>query len=367
MTQPYLSAQRIHKAFGRFSAVSDVSLDAQRGEFVCVLGPSGCGKTTLLRIIAGFEMQDAGRIVQDGRDISRLPPERRDFGIVFQSYALFPNLTAAQNVAYGLENARKPRQEVRARVEELLALVGLSGSGGQYPAQLSGGQQQRIALARGLALSPGLLLLDEPLSALDAQVRMSLRQEIAQLQRRLNVTTLMVTHDQQEALSMADRIVVMNEGRVAQIGTPADIYHEPADRFVARFVGLMNFVPGQVAHSGGAVRCGRHVLNVRRPLNGLARQGAVTLAVRPEDARVDGVSPGMPNTLPAILHGVEFLGSFCRLRLRLEEGGRDGAAAEPLAVDMPGDTARRLNGSLAPGTRMPVHFPEDRILVFGAA
>ena len=215
------------------------------GEFVCFLGPSGCGKTTLLRSIAGLDPQTSGTIEQGGRDVSNLPPAARDFGIVFQSYALFPNLTVAANVGYGLTSRRQPRAQTAARVAELLALVGLADQGAKYPGQLSGGQQQRVALARALAISPGLLLLDEPLSALDARVRVRLRQEIKELQRRVGVTTIMVTHDQEEALTMADRIVVMNHGRIEQIGSPSEIYRNPATAFVADFIGAMTFIPGE--------------------------------------------------------------------------------------------------------------------------
>src|SRR5688572_16394662 len=207
---PYLRIERLSKRFGGFTALRDISLEIFEREFVCFLGPSGCGKTTLLRAIAGLDIQSSGRIEQAGKDISALPPAERDFGIVFQSYALFPNLTVAKNIAYGLESRRAARAEVDRRVKELLALVGLDDQGDKYPAQLSGGQQQRVALARALAPAPGLLLLDEPLSALDAKVRTHLRHEVKQLQRRLGVTTVMVTHDQEEALTMADRIVVMN-------------------------------------------------------------------------------------------------------------------------------------------------------------
>jgi ABC-type sulfate/molybdate transport systems ATPase subunit len=203
-----------------FTALHDINLQIRKGEFVCFLGPSGCGKTTLLRIIAGLEVQTRGEIFQAGRDISRLPPARRDYGIVFQSYALFPNLSVADNVAYGLVNRKMPRAEINQRVSELVKLVGLPGSEGKYPSQLSGGQQQRIALARALATRPGLLLLDEPLSALDALERVRLRSEIRALQQKLGVTTIMVTHDQEEALSVADRIVVMNHGVIEQVGTP---------------------------------------------------------------------------------------------------------------------------------------------------
>jgi iron(III) transport system ATP-binding protein len=210
--QPFLRIRNLEKRFGQFTALKDIDLDVTQGEFVCFLGPSGCGKTTLLRAIAGLDPQDEGTIEIAGRDVSRLPPAARDFGIVFQSYALFPNLTVAANVGYGLVNRRAGRAELDRRVAELLALVGLPEQGIKYPVQLSGGQQQRVALARALATSPGLLLLDEPLSALDARVRLRLRDEIKQLQRRVGVTTIMVTHDQEEALAMADRIVVMNQG-----------------------------------------------------------------------------------------------------------------------------------------------------------
>ena len=213
------ASKGVTKRFGAFTALDDVSLEVEQGKLVCFLGPSGCGKTTLLRVIAGLEVQDAGAIEIGGRDVTRLPPAQRDFGIVFQSYALFPNLTVAQNVGYGLVNRRKARREIAARVAELLQLVGMPEQGAKYPAQLSGGQQQRVALARALASSPSLLLLDEPLSALDARVRVRLRDEIKTLQRRLGVTTIMVTHDQEEALAMADRIVVMNRGRVEQVGS----------------------------------------------------------------------------------------------------------------------------------------------------
>ncbi len=207
MTTPYLRIRDLSKRFGDFTALDNVNIDIYRGEFVCFLGPSGCGKTTLLRAISGLDIQTHGTVEQDGRDISALPPAQRDFGIVFQSYALFQNLTVARNIAYGLENRKQPRAAIQQRVTELLELIGLPDSGHKYPAQLSGGQQQRVALARALAISPGLLLLDEPLSALDAKVRTHLREEIKSLQRRLGITTIMITHDQEEAISMADRIV----------------------------------------------------------------------------------------------------------------------------------------------------------------
>ena len=225
---PALEIKGIHKNFENFSALRDIDLTVRQGEMLCFLGPSGCGKTTLLRIIAGLETQTSGSIVQSGRDISWLPASERDYGIVFQSYALFPNLTIAENVAYGLVNGRMRKAEIQARVAELLAMAGLPTAGGKYPSQLSGGQQQRVALARALATNPGLLLLDEPLSALDATVRVRLRAEIRRLQKQVGITTIMVTHDQEEALSMSDRIVVMNHGVIEQVGTPMEIYERPA-------------------------------------------------------------------------------------------------------------------------------------------
>src|SRR5690606_23490561 len=242
-----LRIRGVAKRFGAFTALRDIDLDVASGEFVCFLGPSGCGKTTLLRAIAGLDRQNEGKIEIGGEDVSNAPPAERDFGIVFQSYALFPNLTVADNIAYGLVNRRASKAEIRARVGELLALVGLPEQGAKYPIQLSGGQQQRVALARALATSPGLLLLDEPLSALDARVRVHLREQICDLQRRLGVTTIMVTHDQEEALTMADRIVVMNQGVIEQIGTPDEIYRRPSTAFVADFVGKMNFFHGTMA------------------------------------------------------------------------------------------------------------------------
>jgi iron(III) transport system ATP-binding protein len=330
----FLHLQGVRKQFGSFTALEHVDLNIEQGEFVCFLGPSGCGKTTLLRIIAGLETQTAGRIEQAGRDISLLPPAQRDYGIVFQSYALFPNLDVAGNVAYGLVNRRVPKAQTRERVAELLALVGLPGSEGKFPAQLSGGQQQRIALARALATAPGLLLLDEPLSALDAIVRVHLRQEIRSLQRKLGVTTIMVTHDQEEALSVADRIVVMNQGRIEQVGTPLQVYTAPASPFVADFVGRCNVLHA-VAEGGGRLRIGPTLF--QGPVAELAAAtGPVKIYLRPEDvlARPGGAHepagpaqgripqraarslPDEPNGFEATIEKIEFLGSFCLVRVQ---------------------------------------------------
>ena len=303
----FLELRNIRKAFGGFTALHDINLSIRKGEFVCFLGPSGCGKTTLLRIIAGLEVQTSGEVFQAGRDISRLPPAQRDYGIVFQSYALFPNLSVADNVAYGLVNRKAPRAEINQRVSELVKLVGLPGSESKYPSQLSGGQQQRIALARALATRPGLLLLDEPLSALDALERVRLRSEIRALQQQLGVTTIMVTHDQEEALSVADRIVVMNHGVIEQVGTPYDIYREPASPFVADFVGKVNVLPVRVV--AGEMRLGELCI----PCAGADRDARIYL--RPEDVLARPIADGDAHVFDAVIEKIEFLGSYCHVHV----------------------------------------------------
>ena len=361
--QPFLKIDNLWKAFGTFYALKDVSLSVNEGEFVCFLGPSGCGKTTLLRAIAGLDLQTKGSIEQAGKDISILPPTQRDFGIVFQSYALFPNLTIEKNIAFGLENAGRSRAEIVARVAELLDLVGLSDQGKKYPAQLSGGQQQRIALARAIATSPGLLLLDEPLSALDAKVRVYLRHEIKELQRKLGVTTIMVTHDQEEALSMADRIVVMNHGIIEQVGSPTDIYREPTTLFVADFIGEMNKLPAFAAPNG--TRVGDHVFASRA--HEFSDGSEVLAAIRPEDIIPHGAgarAPGAPdmigseqNTFEADIHEMEFLGSFWRTRLH-----HDLLEERALIADFSINAVRRLG--LAEGGSVTVELPVERLMVF---
>ena len=351
---PFLRIQELTKRFGDFTALDRISLEVHEGEFVCFLGPSGCGKTTLLRAIAGLDSQTSGYIEQAGRDISVLPAAKRDFGIVFQSYALFPNLTAASNVAYGLENSRLPRAQIRARVRELLEMVGLPDQGEKYPAQLSGGQQQRVALARALATSPGLLLLDEPLSALDAKVRVHLRHEIRQLQRRVGVTTIMVTHDQEEALTIADRIVVMNHGVIEQIGTPVDVYRRPASAFVADFIGVMNFMPA-VALGPGTVRSGDAELAC--DIDGLPAGAGLTLAIRPEDIRVQSVTGSEENAIAVRIASMEFLGSFFRVDLAGKTLG-----GVTLRADLAVDVVRRLD--LAEGQDLSIVLPRKRLRVY---
>ena len=310
---PYLSLSHLHKAFGNFVALQDINLDIVPGELVCFLGPSGCGKTTLLRIIAGLEVQTHGVIHQAGRDITTAHPAERDYGIVFQSYALFPNLSVADNVAYGLVNRKVSRDLVQQRVQELLKLVGLPGSDHKYPSQLSGGQQQRIALARALATSPGLLLLDEPLSALDALERVRLRGEIRTLQQSLGVTTIMVTHDQEEALSMADRIVVMNHGCIEQVGTPTEIYREPASAFVADFVGQMNVLKGKLSH--GTLQLGDMQISLKDMQSLSHASGEVKVYLRPEDVLARPILPGDACVFQAIIQEIEFLGAFCHVHV----------------------------------------------------
>ena len=352
----FLVLSHIQKRFGDFVALEDVSLEVHQGEFLCLLGPSGCGKTTLLRIVAGLELQNAGTIVQAGRDISLLPPMERDYGIVFQSYALFPNLNVADNVAYGLVNRKVARAERAARVAELLALVGLPDSGAKFPGQLSGGQQQRLAIARALATSPGLLLLDEPLSALDARVRVRLRGEIRGLQQRLGVTTILVTHDQEEALTMADRIVVMKDGAIEQIGTPSEVYLRPATPFVADFVGKTNLLPAQRA---GERRVQVGAQRFECEIATTAANGAgLRIFFRPEDVVVRGVHGATPNSAAAVVEKIEFLGAYSRVTFRLN--GID----QPLFADLSLNDMAEFHPR--PGDTLRVALPSERLRVFAA-
>jgi iron(III) transport system ATP-binding protein len=358
----YLDLQGIRKSFGSFTALDDIDLSIQRGEFVCFLGPSGCGKTTLLRIIAGLETQTTGRILQAGRDISVLPPAQRDYGIMFQSYALFPNLTVAQNVGYGLVNRKQTHAQIAPRVEELLTLVGLPGSGGKYPAQMSGGQQQRIALARALATSPGLLLLDEPLSALDAIVRVHLRNEIRDLQRKLGVTTVMVTHDQEEALSVADRIVVMNHGVIEQVGTPLEVYREPASPFVADFVGKVNRLQA-VAEGDHWFRCGSMRLQTAPGHGADFRPGReVALYLRPEDRVVGNVRDDDPMRCAGTVRHIEFLGGNC-----LAEVDVEGIPGQPLQLQYSLNQMDEFEVREGASVRFALRADRVRVFPMGAA
>ncbi len=354
-SKPFLSVRKLSKSFQSFQALRAIDLDVMQGEFVCFLGPSGCGKTTLLRAIAGLDQQTSGTIEMRGRDVSFAPPSERDFGIVFQSYALFPNLTVLDNVGYGLVNQRRPRAEIAARASELLALVGLPEQGQKYPVQLSGGQQQRVALARALATSPGLLLLDEPLSALDARVRLRLRDEICTLQKRLGVTTIMVTHDQEEALSMAERIVVMNHGVIEQIGTPEDIYLRPTTAFVADFVGRMSFLPG-ISKGKGLVEIHGQTFHCTDEL-GIAAGTRVEAGLRPEAVKVRGVTGKEQNSVRVQITELEFLGSFCRATLAAVTGPKFEFLAD-FSANLIRDTG------VSEGGQIDVVLPTESLRIF---
>ncbi|HWK44940.1 MAG TPA: ABC transporter ATP-binding protein [Stellaceae bacterium] len=315
----FLDIENLRKSYGANTVVQHFELAATRGEFVSFLGPSGCGKTTTLRMVAGFETPSAGTIRIDGKDVTGLRPNQRKIGMVFQSYALFPNMTVAQNVAYGLKIAKWPAAEITQRVEEMLRLIKLPKLGDRYPYQLSGGQQQRVALARAIAVKPQILLLDEPLSALDAKIRVSLREEIRGIQRDLGITTIYVTHDQEEALSMSDRIAVMNEGRVEQIGTPFEIYNFPRTRFVASFVGTLSILSGRVTDPvGGKIEIdGQQVIAAR----GLADAGVGeirSVALRPEAVSLGAAVEGR-NHMQGVIEEVSFLGAIVRIRVRFKD------------------------------------------------
>lgn len=315
----FLELRGLRKNFGESVAVDSIDLAVERGEFVSLLGPSGCGKTTTLRMIAGFELPTSGQIIMDGADITPKRPNQRNIGMVFQSYALFPNMTVSDNIGFGLKVAGRPTQEIRARVQDLLGLIKLEELGTRYPYQLSGGQQQRVALARALAIRPQLLLLDEPLSALDAKIRVSLRNEIRAIQRQLGITTIYVTHDQEEALSLSDRVVVMNRGVIEQVDTPFVIYNFPASHFVASFVGTLNLLTAEVAdpNAGQVIVVGQRIA-AASTLEGLAAGDRVTLALRPELLSLNGAGGG-PNCLTGAVETISFLGSIVRIQVRVQD------------------------------------------------
>jgi len=289
-----LSLRGLTKRFGSVTAVDDVTLDIPDGSFVCLLGPSGCGKTTLLRLLAGLEPPSAGQLIVAGQDQTGMPPEKRDFGMVFQSLALFPHLSVSDNIAYPLAIRRKSKAECRARVDELLSLVQLDGLGDRRIHQLSGGQRQRVAIARGLAIDPNVFLLDEPLSALDANLREHMQVELRQLQQRLGVTTVVVTHDQKEALTMADIVIVMKDGKVQQVGAPMEVYRDPANAFVAGFIGTSNLIPCSL-HPDNSVEISdyRIALDPADRVKCSPGEKAV-LSVRPEDVRIEMQGGGLP-------------------------------------------------------------------------
>ena len=351
----YLTLTDVQKRFGEFSAVQDFNLAAERGEFVSFLGPSGCGKTTTLRMIAGFEQPTSGTITIEDRDITRVPPNRRNVGMVFQSYALFPNMTVSDNIGFGLKVRKRPTDQIRKRVAELLEIVNLPDKGDRYPYQLSGGQQQRVALARALAFEPQVLLLDEPLSALDAKIRVALRVEIRQIQRQLGITTVYVTHDQEEALELSDRIVVMSDGRMEQVGTPFDIYNFPSTAFVAAFVGTLNSLKAAVVDpASGTLTVEGQPLRTPKRLKAAAGEPLV-ISVRPEMLAV-GEGPAGANRLSGRVHEVSFLGAVVRIDLAV--GGSD----QVISVDVFSDPNLTVPER---GSQLTAWFPPEACLVLG--
>ncbi|WHX15885.1 ABC transporter ATP-binding protein [Streptomyces malaysiensis subsp. malaysiensis] len=334
--------RRLRREFGKTVALDGLDLTVRPGELLALLGPSGCGKTTALRLLAGFEHPDAGEVLVDGQDVTGVPAHRRDAGMVFQSYSLFPHLSAVDNVAFGLRMRKVRTAERRARAAELLELVGLGDKGERFPHQLSGGQQQRVALARALALRPRVLLLDEPLSALDAKVRLTLREEIRRLQRELGITTLFVTHDQEEALSMADRVAVMRAGRLEQCAPPSELYGRPATAFVAEFVGTMSRIPGHL--DGTTVE----VLGQRLPADGeVPATPEVDVLVRPEAVHIAAEGQG-----DARVVATAFLGATTRLTVRMADG-----------VEVKADLSTHEAAALATGTAVRVSLPQRPVLV----
>lgn len=352
----FVEVNGIFKQFGTFIALRDISMGVRPGEFVSILGPSGCGKTTLLRIIAGLEPQNSGSVWIAGRDVSREPIAGRGLGIVFQSYALFPNLSVTRNVQYGLRSGSAAQRRLRAM--EMLSLVGLADQADKYPAQLSGGQQQRVALARALAPNPSLLLLDEPLSALDARVRIRLRSEIRNIQQQLGVTTIMVTHDQEEALTMADRIVVMDHGQLMQYSEPRHLYASPTNPFVAGFIGAMNFLPDCRRMNGQSIRFLDYHLDTVADLS--VDSIECMLAIRPEHIRA-ATDTADANRIGVRVHSVEFRGSVSRIRMQVLYAS-GALSAHYLEMDLQSKAVEQLKPDI--GRHLDIHLPVNHLLAF---
>jgi putative spermidine/putrescine transport system ATP-binding protein len=347
----FLELHEIVKSFGKNTVVKRLSLDVEKGEFVSLLGGSGCGKTTTLRMIAGFETPTEGRILIDGADVSNVRPNRRNLGMVFQNYALFPNMTVKKNIAFGLKIAGKTGSAVDARVDEMLDLIHMGEFAARYPHQLSGGQQQRVALARAIAIEPRALLLDEPLSALDAKIRVKLRDDIRDIQRKLGITTVYVTHDQEEALSISDRVAIMREGLIEQIGAPFEIYNRPATPYVATFIGTLNVIPATVVDpASGALKVEGQILSAGRSLDA-ERGDELRISIRPEALSLDGDGSGS-NVLEGSVANVKLLGSIVRLAVSI--GGRE------LSMDCFNDPRRRLPGI---GERVRLSVAPEAIVV----
>ena len=323
---PVITLEHVVKRFGSYVAVQEADFAIERGEFFSLLGPSGCGKTTTLRMIAGFEQPTAGRILLEGKDVSRVPPYHRNVNTVFQHYALFPHMTVTDNVAFGPRSQKVGTEETRRRVQELLDVVRLAQFADRKPAQLSGGQQQRVALARALANYPSALLLDEPLGALDLKLRQAMQIELKRIQREVGITFIYVTHDQEEALTMSDRIAVMNEGRVEQIGTPPEIYHSPTSVFVANFIGVANLIPAIVQQCEGpeatVLVAGKHRVPVPLGTQRLRIGGPATVMVRPERLRLGAAAPADGAGVPVTVETAVFQGPVVRCTLRVADGSQ---------------------------------------------
>jgi spermidine/putrescine transport system ATP-binding protein len=356
MSGGHVKLVSLTKRFDQVAAVDDISLEVQEGEFFSLLGPSGCGKTTTLRMVAGFEPPSMGQILLDGDDVAKLPPNRRDVNTVFQSYALFPFLTVAENVAFGMKYKSVPKAELKTRVAEALELVQLSGYEKRRPNQLSGGQQQRVALARALVLRPSVLLLDEPLGALDAKLRRTLQVELAALQKQVGITFLYVTHDQEEALTMSDRLAVMNRGKIAQLGTPEEVYNEPADAYVADFLGVSNLMDAQVQPGGDRKDCCRLRMGeftLEANAGKLDATGAVKLAIRPERIHVEPYETSGANRVPGMVERLVFLGSITHVYVRLATGSTLQTLVRNDGADLP----------YSQGTAVTVAIPADALRV----
>ena len=355
MEQVRVEAKNIELSYGATKVLHDITLTVEPGEFFALLGPSGSGKSTLLRLIAGFNQHQAGKLLIGGRDVTGIEPWERNVGMVFQNYALWPHMTVARNVAFGLEERRLPREEVRRRADAALELVGLTGYGARRPNQLSGGQQQRVALARTLAIEPQVLLLDEPLSNLDAKLRVQMRRELLRLHKRLGITTIFVTHDQEEAMTICDRIAVLDQGVIQQIGTPVELFDRPANRFVAQFVGSVNLYEGAIRRTGESfVFASRELGDVALPTSLGASEGArVELAFRPHAVLIDTAGGGDSLEMNGVIEGGEFLGEFMRYEIRVNDA--------IVIADQP-----HLRGMqrIAPGSavRLAVHPREVRLI-----
>lgn len=340
--------ENLSKHFKHVIAVDDVSLEVEAGTIVCLLGPSGCGKTTTLRMIAGFEEPTAGKVYIGEEDVTQMPPYSRPTAMVFQSYALFPHMSVYENVAYGLKARRTHRGEIPGKVQEALSLVELEGQDGKSPSQLSGGQQQRVALARALVIRPKVLLFDEPLSNLDAQLRVRMRGELREVQHRLGITSVYVTHDQEEAFSLADQVAIMNQGKLTQMGTPIELYRRPADRFVAEFVGLSNVVPAELLESnaeGASVRVfGQEIRSHLPPKD---PKSPISVVLRPEAIRI--VS-GKDSGIPARVRALAYIGPIARYTVAVEEDGTE------LIIDLSNPSSDEFYEE---GTSVQIQLPKE--------